>query len=235
MTSEKQVILEVDPAQVMFTREKASTAWSGRWKMCMALLAVAVCAAGAVFFTFNKTHNKPDETEDIRHTLRQVSYSAKAAIHLSGHYNSKISNTSVVWRDNEDQSFTDGGLVLKNNEIHIPHNGLYFVYSQASYRVTCNSKTVEDDEQVVHLSHMVSRWSDSYRSYQPLLSTVRTACKKTHSPSNEDHGEQWFSAVYVGAIFKLEAGDRLRTDMDAKMLPEVEAESGKTFFGVFSL
>ncbi|KAG9279623.1 tumor necrosis factor-like [Astyanax mexicanus] len=235
MTSQNQVILDVDPAQVIVSRTKASTAWSSRWKLCMALLAIAVCAAGAVFFTFNKTNNKPDSTDDIRHTLRQVSNSATGAIHLSGHYNPNVSNTSVEWTDSEDQSFSNGGLVLKNNEIHIPHNGLYFVYSQASYRVNCNLKTgeSEDEESAVHLSHMVSRWSNSYPKYQPLLSTVRTACRKIHS--SEDSGEQWFSAVYVGAIFKLEAGDRLCTDMDSKMLPEVETESGKTFFGMFSL
>lgn len=59
MSSETQVVLEVDAAQVVLSREKASSAWSGRWKMCMALLAVAVCVAAAVFFTFNKVSPRP--------------------------------------------------------------------------------------------------------------------------------------------------------------------------------
>ncbi|XP_066530453.1 tumor necrosis factor a (TNF superfamily, member 2) [Hoplias malabaricus] len=236
MSSEKQVVLDVEPAQVMVSREKVSSGWSGSWKILMAVMAVTLCTAAAVFFTFNKMENKAGETDDIRHTLRQVSSSAKAAIHLSGRYNEKMSD-SVEWKDNEDQSFKEGGLRLENNEIHIPRDGLYFVYSQVSYRVSCSFSSDENAEEAtpIHLSHMVSRWSESYSDNKPLLSAVRSACKK--SPSVDGDSEQpWFSAVYVGAVFKLQAGDRLNTIMKYNPnLSQVEGQNGKTFFGVFSL
>ncbi|KAL6457526.1 hypothetical protein MHYP_G00344890 [Metynnis hypsauchen] len=235
MSSDKQVVLDVDLAQVMVSREKVSSAWSGRWRLVMALMAVALCTAAAVFFTFNKTQNKPDETNDIKHTLRQVSTSAKAAIHLLGKYN-KNYNDSVKWLDNDGQSFKEGGLKLQNNKIHIPHDGLYFVYSQASYRVSCSSHANGSDKgAMVQLSHIVYRWSDSYDDDKPLLSAVRTACKKATKQPEEDDGETWFSAIYLGAVFKLKAGDRLRTKMMEKMLPQVETDQGTTFFGVFAL
>lgn len=147
-----------------------------------------------------------------------------------GHYNPQVSNVSMQWFDNADQSFSLG-LKLEDNEIKILHDGLYFVYSQASYRLLCKAESDETEGEVMHMSHKVSRWSDSYSSWKPLLSATRSACKKT----TEEYQKYWYGAVYLGAAFNLEAGDRLRTAMDEKLLPKVESAGGKTFFGTFSL
>lgn len=145
-----------------------------------------------------------------------------------GHYNPQVSNETVEWYDNADQSFALG-LKLEGNEIKIPQNGLYFVYSQASYLLSC---TGDDEEgKVMHMSHTVLRYSASYGSYKPLLSAIRSACKE----ANNEDSLQWYGAIYLGAAFKLEAGDRLRTSMDTTLLPNVETDGGKTFFGAFSL
>ncbi|TSK28267.1 Tumor necrosis factor [Bagarius yarrelli] len=230
MDSNSQVVLDVDASQVMFVREKATSA-SRVWRMCGVLLATALCAAAAVCFTVNKTQNKPDETQaEIKHSLRQISESAKAAIHLSGNYNFHFSNTSMKWTDDEDQSFASG-LKLEDNHIKILRNGLYFVYSQASYHLICASDNEDSDSQVVHISHTVSRWSDSFNSWKPLLSATRSACEQTQ----DGYSSHWFGAIYLGAAFKLEAGDKLRTDMYTKLLSNIESASGKTFFGAFSL
>lgn len=148
----------------------------------------------------------------------------------TGHYNPQFSNSSVQWFDDADQSFASG-LKLEDNEIRIPHNGLYFVYSQASYHLSCKDKDKEAEGEVMHMSHTVERYSGAYGSYKPLLNAIRSACKKT---TKEDH-VNWYGAIYLGAAFKLEAGDRLRTNMDKKLLPRVETRGGKTFFGAFSL
>ncbi|KAI5621665.1 tumor necrosis factor, alpha [Silurus asotus] len=229
MASDSQVVLDVDAPRVMLVRKKAGSA-SGIWRTCGVLLAVALCAAAAVCFTQNKTQSSPDETQEIKHSLRQISGSAKAAIHLSGRYNDQISNTSVQWLNNADQSFVSG-LKLQNNEITILHSGLYFVYSQASYRLSCTTNDVEAEGQVLHLSHTVKRMSDSYGSWKPLLSSTRSACKLT----TDDEPAYWYGTIYVGAAFKLRAGDRLCTVMDNKLLSNVETAGGKTFFGAFSL
>lgn len=153
----------------------------------------------------------------------------------------------MEWKNQVDQSHSEG-LKLDNNEIIIPHSGLYFVYSQASFRVSCsshNDDAAADDHEhdatpMVHLSHTVKRWSSSYgneetkRSYYTILHSVRTACQKTES-SNADEPGSWFSAIYMGAVFNLKEGDRLKTEMGEKMLLNLEDEPGKTFFGVFAL
>ncbi|KAF5898097.1 tumor necrosis factor-like, partial [Clarias magur] len=82
MASDSQVVLDVDGPRVMIVREKATSA-SRVWRTCGVLLAVALCATAAVCFTLNKTQNEPDEAQEIKHTLRQISETAKAAIHLS--------------------------------------------------------------------------------------------------------------------------------------------------------
>ncbi|XP_022599820.1 tumor necrosis factor-like [Seriola dumerili] len=215
-------------------------------KLTTALLAFTLClafAAAAVLF-FN-THTKErtgqdEDTTDLHHTLRQIS-NGRPAIHLEGKHNESLS-TSVEWKNNVDQSHATGGLKLENNEIVIPRTGLYFVYSQASFRVSCTSSDADDatSKPMVHLSHTVKRWSSSYggdnteNSYQTILHSVRTACQKTASSAGDEEGN-WYTAVYMGAVFNLRKGDRLKTVMEERMLLKLEDEPGKTFFGVFAL
>lgn len=138
------------------------------------------------------------------------------------------------------QAHSQEGLELKDNEILIPHNGLYFVYSQASFRVSCSSNA--DDlisNHMIHLSHTVKRWSRSFgsndeSSYRTLLHSVRTVCQGTASKDPDSAGSR-FTAVYMGAVFDLKSGDRLKTVMEEKMLEKLEEDAGKTYFGVFAL
>ncbi|XP_059206563.1 tumor necrosis factor a (TNF superfamily, member 2) [Centropristis striata] len=216
-------------------------------KVTTALLVFTLClaAAAAALLVFNrqtKALRQDEDNFDLRHTLRQISNDAevRAAIHLEGEYN-RTMKTSVEWKPHQDQYHARGGLKLENNEIVIPRNGLYFVYSQASFRVNCSSNDVDPTAlPLVHLSHTVKRWSSIYgdndakKSYHTILHSVRTACQVKAS-SDADEDGSWFSAVYMGAVFDLKAKDRLKTVMEEKMLLGLEDEPGKTFFGVFAL
>ncbi|XP_028453458.1 tumor necrosis factor-like [Perca flavescens] len=212
-------------------------------KLTTALLVFTLClataAAAVLVLNRHAEGSGEDEGTDLRHTLRQIS-NVRAAIHLEGDYNPDR-KTSVEWNNGVDQSHFQGGLELNNNEIVIPQNGLYFVYSQASFRVDCISDADDTTSKpMVHLSHTVKRWSSSYggddtnKSYQTILHSVRTACQMKAS-SDPDEERSWFSAVYMGAVFNLMKGDRLKTVMEEKMLQSLEDEQGKTFFGVFAL
>lgn len=142
----------------------------------------------------------------------------------------------MEWNIQMDQSHSQGDLVFQNNEIVISKKGLYFVYSQASFHVSCSSGDT-DDTSLVHLSHSVMRWSSSFsdnNDYKPILHSVRTACQRMAS-GDLTEGENWYSAVYMGAVFNLKEGDRLKTMTVEKMLPYLADESGETFFGVFEL
>ncbi|CAB1320399.1 unnamed protein product [Coregonus sp. 'balchen'] len=151
----------------------------------------------------------------------------------------KYKNT-VEWTDKVGQGFSQGGLELDNNEIVIPQDGLYFVYNQASFHVSCKADPKHpNDQEMVHLSNTVKRWSLSYGSednkkYQTLLNSVRTVCKKSSNSEAASEGK-WYNAVYVGAVFRLERGDRLQTVIEKRLLPHLGSGDGKNFFGVFAL
>ncbi|XP_028254970.1 tumor necrosis factor a (TNF superfamily, member 2) [Parambassis ranga] len=217
-------------------------------KLTTALLVFTLClatAAAAVLVLNRKDRMGAQEQKEdssgfsgLHHTLRQIS-NVRAAIHLEGEANPAI-KTSIEWKKQVDQSHSQGGLDLVNNEIVIPRNGLYFVYCQASFQVSCSTSDPDDTNSMVYLSHIVQRRSKTYanddtnQSYHTILRSVRTACQKTTSSNPEEDGS-WYSAVYNGAVFSLNEGDRLRTEMAEEMLAMVEEGSGKNFFGVFAL
>ncbi|KAM9737729.1 LOW QUALITY PROTEIN: tumor necrosis factor-like [Menidia menidia] len=208
----------------------------GRHPLLLLLLLLGLSAAAALLLLGSHTQQSSgphEEDFDLHHTLRQIS-NVRAAIHLRGEHNPGRKN-SVEWRNQVEQSHSQGGLKLYKNEIVIPRDGLYFVYSQASFRVSCSSP--DSSTSMVHLSHTVQRYSESYGSrdqahYQTILHSVRTACQRTAGAAG---GGAWFSAVYMGAVFDLNKGDRLKTVMEEQMLEQLEDEPGKTFFGVFAL
>ncbi|CAL8363644.1 unnamed protein product [Arctogadus glacialis] len=202
------------------------------WKCGAALLAVALCVAGVLCFTLHK--GAQESFSGLPRNLRQISSSVRAAIHLEGVYNETLSS-SVQWETQVDQYHSSGGLRLEDNVVVVPTDGLYFVYSQASFHVSCKAEHHKRAE-LVHLTYMVDRWSDSYPEYVTILHSSRTVCQQA-PPGGAEAGAKgkWFSAVYVGAVFHLNFGDRLRTVVNKKLLPSVVLGSGKTFFGVFAL
>ncbi|XP_005804552.1 tumor necrosis factor-like isoform X1 [Xiphophorus maculatus] len=245
MESEFKVLLDADASTGTSDQTQTSTRVKTFQvsRLTLALMAFTLCLAtgGAVFLFSNarvKSEGSDEGSSAFHHALRQIS-NRRAAIHLEGEHDPAI-NTSVKWMSKVNQAHSQGGLELKDNEILIPHNGLYFVYSQASFRVSCSSNA--DDlisNHMIHLSHTVKRWSRSFgsndeSSYRTLLHSVRTVCQGTASKDPDSAGSR-FTAVYMGAVFDLKSGDRLKTVMEEKMLEKLEEDAGKTYFGVFAL
>ncbi|KAJ0000550.1 hypothetical protein NQD34_012392 [Periophthalmus magnuspinnatus] len=187
------------------------------------------------------TTDKPEP-----HTiLKRINSKPKAAIHLEGSYD-EGKHSGLQWHSGQGQGFSQGGIQLQNNSIIIPETGLYFVYSQASFRVSCHnpptsnpgSKEVEEEEeeetrpQSSPLSHRVWRFSESFGNDASIMSAVRSACSGQDARGLEE-GQGWYNAIYLGAVFQLNKGDRLWTE--STQLSELETEEGKTFFGVFAL
>uniref|UniRef100_A0A3Q2PTG3 Tumor necrosis factor n=1 Tax=Fundulus heteroclitus TaxID=8078 RepID=A0A3Q2PTG3_FUNHE len=234
MECESEVILDVNARALAGEQTSPRAKQFLMSRLTMALIAFTLfLATGVAVFLFS---NAPVKV-NLRHTLRQISNS-RAAIHLEGKIKQQCVLTSVKWMNDVDQSHSQGGLELQNNEILIPRDGLYFVYSQASFRVSCSSRDADNitSKRMVHLSHTVKRCSSSFgnNNDKTILHSIRTACQNTASRDPDSVGS-WFSAVYMGAVFHLKRGDRLKTVMEEKMLEKLEDEAGKTFFGVFAL
>ncbi|XP_055075840.2 tumor necrosis factor a (TNF superfamily, member 2) [Misgurnus anguillicaudatus] len=229
MDHDSEILLDIEDKEVSPRRNSSSK--SGIWRICGALLAVALCAAAAVCFTFNKDQSGQGDERDLRHMLRaapqQANITTKHAIHLTG---VDIDGKSLEWKNDQDQAFSQGGLKLENNKIIIPEDGLFFVYSQASFHLTCTSNSVDPDDHEVHLSHAVMRYSDSYADDKPLFSAMRSACVQV--PDSE---MSWYNTIYLGAAFQLRAGDKLSTKTSNSFASRIDSGDGKTFFGAFAL
>ncbi|XP_059195468.1 tumor necrosis factor-like isoform X2 [Centropristis striata] len=173
--------------------------------------------------------NKTDTAEKTD----RIGSKAKAAIHLEGFYDYDVNvSFTLEWRIGQGQAFAQGGFKLRKNQIVIPQTGLYFVYSQASFRVSC-SEEEGAGKCLTPLSHSIWRYSDSIGAKASLMSAVRSACQNTTQEDSYSDGQGWYNAIYLGAVFQLNRGDRLWTETN--QLAELETNEGRTFFGVFAL
>ncbi|XP_061146117.1 tumor necrosis factor b (TNF superfamily, member 2) [Syngnathus typhle] len=247
---------EEEEKTVVVVEKRSSSAWM--WTLSAGLLVAALCLGMVLLFAWywhGRSEGKmpsvgptlalvADEDKlDPHNTLKKISSKAKAAIHLEGiHEEGDSVKEKLQWRNGQGQAFAQGGLTLHNNRIVVPHTGLYFVYSQASFRVSCSDsgedglehETASPGKRLAPLSHRVWRYSDSVGSKASLMSAVRSACQQSTSGEDDQrHKHGWYNALYLGAVFQLNKDDRLWTETN--QLSELETDGGKTFFGVFAL
>nr|WHI92864.1 tumor necrosis factor alpha [Trachinotus blochii] len=243
------VEMGLEDRTVILVEKKSSTEWI--WKVFGTLLIVALCL-GAVLLC-GWYWNAPEmttqsgqiealmekdsaEKTDPHYTLRQISSNSKAAIHLEGSYDEddESSKKELEWKNGQGQAFAQG-LKLVNNQIEVPETGLYFVYSQASFRVSCSDEEdKEAGERFTPLSHRIWRYSDSIGGRASLMSAVRSVCQTTAQEEDSYRdGRSWYNTIYLGAVFQLNKGDTLWTETN--QLSELDTDEGKTFFGVFAL
>ncbi|KAK1786344.1 hypothetical protein P4O66_018050 [Electrophorus voltai] len=206
-----------DVYQKTVTSMKPSSG-SEMWKIVGAIILVVLCATAAVFCTWRFTTQGPQEDrhKDMHSTPGTASGQGSK-------------EKSLQWESDVDQSFSKGGLRLKDNIILIPSDGIYFVYSQASFAVSCGSS----EEDMVTLSHTVLWSSLASPSAEPkdLLNGFKSVCQANmQGQKNED---LVYDVIYLGAIFQLHKGDKLSTE--TTHANEIEDHGAKTFFGVFKL
>ncbi|KAM6994550.1 tumor necrosis factor b (TNF superfamily, member 2) [Tautogolabrus adspersus] len=248
-TTPGDVEMALEDRMVVLVEKKSS---SGRiLKVLGALLIVALCIGGILLFACywngklemkkqsgqKEAQVKKDTSEKTDHhdTLRRIGSKAKAAIHLEGSYDEDGETNLLEWRNGQGQAFAQGGFKLENNQIIIPQSGLFFVYSQASFRVSCSDGEEERGagKLPMPLSHRIWRYSDSIGNQVSLMNAVRSACQNTAQEDGYSSGQGWYNAVYLGAVFQLNKGDRIWTETNQPS--ELETDEGKTFFGVFAL
>ncbi|KAM6910428.1 tumor necrosis factor b (TNF superfamily, member 2) [Xenentodon cancila] len=215
-TAPADVEVSIEEKMEVLEEKKSSTGWMWKAQTAEQKAPIPKDSAG---------------TTDPHYMLKQFSGNAKAAIHLVGTYEEDESS-DLEWSDNTGQAFTYGNFKLVENQIVIPHSGLYFVYSQASFRVSCADEAGAR-EPPAHPSHRIWRFSDSIGSEVSLMSAVRSVCQHGVQDDDVGGGIGWYNTIYLGAVFQLNKGDKLWTATNP--LSELETDEGKTFFGVFAL
>ncbi|KAM5263967.1 tumor necrosis factor isoform 2-T2 [Ctenodactylus gundi] len=131
----------------------------------------------------------------------------------------------LQWVGGRDNAFMDSGMDLTDNQLVVPSNGLYLIYSQVLFKgLGCPSYLL--------LTHTVSRISVSYQDKVNLLSAIKSPCQK-ETPEGVER-KPWYEPVYLGGVFQLQKGDRLSAEVNLPAYLDF-AESGQVYFGVIAL
>ncbi|XP_021115779.1 tumor necrosis factor isoform X2 [Heterocephalus glaber] len=131
----------------------------------------------------------------------------------------------LEWLSKRANALLANGMDLTDNQLVVPSDGLYLVYSQVLFKGQgCPS--------YVLLTHTVSRLAISYQDKVNLLSAIKSPCQK-ETPEGAEL-KPWYEPVYLGGVFQLQKGDRLSAEVN---LPDYLdfAESGQIYFGAIAL
>lgn len=130
------------------------------------------------------------------------------------------------WGDSYANALKANGVELKDNQLVVPTDGLYLIYSQVLFRGHgCPSTPL-------FLTHTISRIAVSYQTKVNILSAIKSPCHR-ETPEGAE-AKPWYEPIYQGGVFQLEKGDRLSAEIN---LPEYldYAESGQVYFGIIAL
>lgn len=131
----------------------------------------------------------------------------------------------LEWLSRRANALLANGMDLKDNQLVIPADGLYLVYSQVLFKGQGCSN-------YVLLTHTVSRFAVSYEDKVNLLSAIKSPCPKETPEGSEL--KPWYEPIYLGGVFQLEKGDRLSAEVNLPKYLDF-AESGQVYFGVIAL
>ncbi|KAL1771772.1 tumor necrosis factor alpha [Sigmodon hispidus] len=131
----------------------------------------------------------------------------------------------LEWLSQRANALLANGMDLRNNQLVIPADGLYLVYSQVLFKgLGCSNYEL--------LTHTVSRIAVSYEDKVNLLSAIKSPCPK-ETPQGAEL-KPWYEPIYLGGVFQLEKGDRLSAEVNHPKYLDF-AESGQVYFGVIAL
>ncbi|MBZ3873299.1 Tumor necrosis factor [Sciurus carolinensis] len=131
----------------------------------------------------------------------------------------------LQWLSRRANALLANGMELIDNQLVVPADGLYLIYSQVLFKGQgCSS--------YVLLTHTVSRFAVSYQDKVNLLSAIKSPCPKESLEGAEF--KPWYEPIYLGGVFELQKGDRLSAEVNLPSYLDF-AESGQVYFGVIAL
>ncbi|XP_008260759.1 tumor necrosis factor isoform X1 [Oryctolagus cuniculus] len=131
----------------------------------------------------------------------------------------------LQWLSQRANALLANGMKLTDNQLVVPADGLYLIYSQVLFSGQgCRS--------YVLLTHTVSRFAVSYPNKVNLLSAIKSPCHR--ETPEEAEPMAWYEPIYLGGVFQLEKGDRLSTEVNQPEYLDL-AESGQVYFGIIAL
>uniref|UniRef100_A0A8C5P114 Tumor necrosis factor n=1 Tax=Jaculus jaculus TaxID=51337 RepID=A0A8C5P114_JACJA len=218
--STESMIRDVELAEEALPK-KAGGPQGSRHCLCLSLFSfLLVAGATTLFCLLHFGVIGPQREEQFLNGLPLVSPLAQT---LS--LTNQQAEEQLEWLSQRANALLANGMQLIDNQLVVPSDGLYLVYSQVLFKGQgCST--------YVLLTHTVSRFAASYPDKVNLLSAIKSPCPKETSEGTES--KPWYEPVYLGGVFQLEKGDRLSAEVN---LPDYLdfAESGQVYFGVIAL
>ncbi|KAM9233246.1 tumor necrosis factor isoform 1-T1 [Trichechus inunguis] len=132
----------------------------------------------------------------------------------------------LQWLSRRANALLANGVELIDNQLMVPSDGLYLIYSQVLFKGQgCPSTHVL-------LTHTISRIAVSYQTKVNLLSAIKSPCHR--ETPEEAEAKPWYEPIYLGGVFQLEKGDRLSAEINLPNYLDF-AESGQVYFGIIAL
>ncbi|XP_004711752.1 tumor necrosis factor [Echinops telfairi] len=132
----------------------------------------------------------------------------------------------LKWVSKVANALLDNNVELIDNQLVVPSDGLYLIYSQVLFKGPGCPATH------VILTHTVSRIAVSYQAKVNLLSAIKTPCHR-ETPEGAE-AKPWYEPIYLGGVFQLQKGDRLSAEINLPDYLDL-AESGQVYFGIIAL
>ncbi|KAJ1134514.1 hypothetical protein NDU88_000965 [Pleurodeles waltl] len=207
------------------------------WQLISLMCILALGTATTLLVLAHRHNKKESSAKDPRASAHsEASYLLprtherssleKPAAHLQGRTDKN--ERMVQWSDSTSHAFTRGHVQLQNNSLVIPSTGMYFVYAQVVF-----SGNSCPEARARYFSHKIMRFSKSYPEDLPLMAAQKTICVEATPTHVRTTTTTWFRTIYQGAVFRLDEGDRLSTQMDP--LSNLDVHHDTTFFGLFAV
>ncbi|XP_043914756.1 tumor necrosis factor ligand superfamily member 15 [Protopterus annectens] len=162
--------------------------------------------------------------QGINHTGIESLPMAHLTATKTNDYPSENWDPALEWEDKDGLAFTSG-MKYHNKALEIPKDGYYFVYSQVTFRAVEEINKSISKTNSPYATQIITKIKPSYPDPIKLLKG------ETSIPASQ---QNWRQTVSLGAMFKLEEGDRLLVNVSNVSLVDYSNEY-KTYFGAFLL
>uniref|UniRef100_A0A8C2RIU0 Tumor necrosis factor n=1 Tax=Capra hircus TaxID=9925 RepID=A0A8C2RIU0_CAPHI len=229
--STKSMIRDVELAEEVLSK-KAGGPQGSRSCWCLSLFSFLLVAGATTLFCLlhfgvigpqreEQSPAGPSFNRPLVQTLSKCLHNLFSNSGLGG-----VANISAPgqlrWGDSYANALKANGVELKDNQLVVPTDGLYLIYSQVLFRGHgCPSTPL-------FLTHTISRIATKVN----ILSAIKSPCHR-ETPEGAE-AKPWYEPIYQGGVFQLEKGDRLSAEINQPEYLDY-AESGQVYFGIIAL
>uniref|UniRef100_A0A8C0R4S2 Tumor necrosis factor n=1 Tax=Canis lupus dingo TaxID=286419 RepID=A0A8C0R4S2_CANLU len=216
--STESMIRDVELAEEPLPKKAGGPPGSRRC-FCLSLFSFLLVAGATTLFCLLHFGVIGPQREELPNGLQLISPLAQTVTNPEA-------EGQLQWLSRRANALLANGVELTDNQLIVPSDGLYLIYSQVLFKGQgCPSTHVL-------LTHTISRFAVSYQTKVNLLSAIKSPCQRETPEGTE--AKPWYEPIYLGGVFQLEKGDRLSAEINLPNYLDF-AESGQVYFGIIAL